>query len=279
VNLVKSIIIISRPLNCIITFVTVLAACYISSDKPNFNLVFISAFTGMLVNAGGNIINDYFDVENDKLNRPDRPLPSGSLTRQTALIVYIFFTAGALFFAYNINVNAFLIVVVTSVLLFIYSYKLKGVALAGNLVVAFLTGLAFFFGSIAVGNAFAGIIPALFAFLISLMREMVKDIEDIKGDEAIGLSTFPIRFGVNKSVRFIVVVGIILIAATIIPYLSGVYNLYYFIFVILSVNVILINIIVSLKKNVSETTLKRASKLLKLGMVLGIIAVFIGAKL
>ena len=234
----------------------------------------------MLVNAGGNIINDYYDIEIDRINRPNRPLPSEKISLKFALKMYLYFTLFALVIAYSyLDYNAFGIVLLTSGLMFLYSNKLKGIPLVGNIVVAFSTGLAFLFGSIVVGNIYCGIIPAIFAFLISLMRELVKDIEDIEGDKAIGILTYPIKNGVENSVKLISIIGVLLIISTAIPYLLGIYNLYYFIFVSLFVNGILVFIIRSLKLDTSHNSLRKSSNLLKLGMVFGIIAIFIGTKL
>jgi geranylgeranylglycerol-phosphate geranylgeranyltransferase len=238
----------------------------------------LAGLSGALVNAGGNIINDYFDIEIDKINRPDRPLPSGKMSLKNALSLYIYITLFAFVIVYEINILAFSIVVVTSVAMFLYSYKLKGIPLVGNIVVSFFTGLAFLFGSVVAGNIYCGIIPAVFAFLISLMRELVKDIEDIEGDKSVHISSYPIKFGVDNSVKLISAIGVILIISTTIPLLMKIYNWYYFIFVSLFVNGILVFVIRELKNNTSKSALKRVSYLLKLGMVFGVIAIFIGSK-
>ncbi|MCF6270631.1 MAG: geranylgeranylglycerol-phosphate geranylgeranyltransferase [Melioribacteraceae bacterium] len=276
----KSLISIIRPLNCLITFFTIVAACLICADSVNYTLFLIAGFAGYLVNAGGNIINDFFDIEIDKINRPDRPLPSGDISSTTALNIYasITFFAFALSY-YNLGFNAFSIVVATSIMMFLYSYELKRTPLLGNIVVAFFTGLAFLFGSVVVGSIYCGIIPMTFAFLISLMRELVKDIEDIEGDKSIGILTFPIKYGVDNSVKLISAIGLLLIVSTTLPFLLKIYNLYYFIFVLLFVNGILIYVIRELRRETSQKVIRKVSKLLKLGMVLGVIAIFIGAKL
>jgi geranylgeranylglycerol-phosphate geranylgeranyltransferase len=273
------IISIVRPINCLITFFTIVVAAFISTETPNYNIVFIAALAGALVNAGGNIINDYFDIEIDKTNRPERPLPSESISQKLALKLYLYFTLFAFALVYNISNEALAIVALTSAMMFLYSYKLKGAPLVGNFVVAFFIGLAFLFGSVVVGNIYAGIIPMAFAFLISLMRELVKDIEDIDGDKTVGISTFPIKFGIDKTVRLIIIIGVILILSTTIPFLLKIYNLYYFIFVSLFVNGILVYVIRELKRNASRKAIQKISWLLKLGMIFGVVAILLGTKL
>lgn len=276
----NAIISVVRPLNCSITFFTIVVACLICSSTINYELILVAALVGAFVNAGGNVINDYFDIEIDKINRPDRPLPSKQIPPKLALNIYISLS----FLSFIVSLRylkpqAFGIVVLSSAILFLYSYKLKRIPLLGNVVVSFFTGLAFIFGSVVVGNIYCGIIPALFALLISLMRELVKDIEDIEGDLACGISTFPIKFGISNTVTLISIVGIALIIATTIPFLLKIYNLYYFIFVSLFVNTILVIAISKLRIDTSRRTIRIVSRLLKLGMVLGVISIVIGTKL
>ncbi len=276
----KTLSTIIRPLNCLITFFTIIAACLICAETFDFKIVLLAGLAGAIVNAGGNVINDYFDIEIDKINRPNRPLPSGSISPTIVLNIYVSITFSALILSYfNLEFAPFVIIVVTSIMMFLYSYKLKRIPLVGNLVVSFFTGLAFLFGSVVVENIYCGIIPMIFAFLISLMREVVKDIEDIEGDKSAGISTFPIKYGVDNSVKLISAVGFLLIVSTTLPFLLKIYNLYYFIFVSLFVNGVLVYVIRELKRDTSQKVIHKVSKLLKLGMVFGVIAIIIGTKL
>jgi len=270
---------IIRPLNCLITFFTIVIAGLICGELFDYKIILVAGFTGLLVNAGGNIINDYFDVEIDKTNRPQRALPSGKTTPLFVLNSYVVVTYFAIVMAFfNLNIDAFIIVVITSLMMFLYSYLFKKIAFVGNLVVAFFTGMAFLFGSVVVSNVYCGIIPAVFAFLISLMRELVKDVEDIKGDKLANISTYPIKYGVNATVKLITITGVVLIISTTVPFLLKIYNVYYFVFVSIFVNGILVFVISSLKKSTSQSTISKMSKLLKIGMVMGVIAILIGTK-
>ena len=270
---------IIRPINCLITFFTIVIAGLICGEVFDYKIILVAGFTGLLVNAGGNIINDYFDVEIDKTNRPQRALASGKTTPLFVLNSYVVVTYFSIVLAfYNLNFKAFIIVVFTSLMLFFYSFLLKRIAFVGNVVVAVFTGMAFLFGSVVVNNIYCGIIPAVFAFLISLMRELIKDIEDIKGDKLANISTYPIKYGVNATVKLIAITGIVLIISTTVPFLLKIYNVYYFIFVSLFVNGILVFVISSLKKSTSQSTISKMSLLLKIGMVMGVIAILIGTK-
>ena len=268
----------SRPLNCFITYITIVTACFIcGGGSEDLWHILVGGVVGIMVTAAGNIINDYYDIEADRINRPYRVLPSEIVSPAIALLFFLLFNIVALLLALLLGFGLFIIVLVTVLLLYLYSYRLKNIPLVGNLVVAFLTGLAFVFGSVIVGNVFCGIIPALFAFMINLMRELIKDIEDVDGDKAVDLSTYPIKHGVVNSVNLVSIIGAALIILTTLPFLFQIYDVKYFILVMLIVNGILVFVISRLRIDPSKYNLKLASNLLKLDMVLGIIAIILGS--
>ncbi len=268
---------ITRPFNLLITFISVIVAAIICQiEKILLIDVFAAALSASIVMAAGNIINDIFDIEIDKVNRPDRPLPSGKLSYKGALALYFIYLLLSLILSWFINLPAFIIVVVTNFLLYLYSKYLKRIPLVGNILVAFFTGLVFIYGGVAVGNPSAAIIPATFAFLINLIREIVKDMQDVPGDEKTGLQTFPIKFGFYKSIQLILILSIVLILATCYPYITQVYRIEYFIIVMVIVNPVIVYSTKSLFEDHSNKNLDKISNLLKLNMVLGLIAIYFG---
>ena len=269
---------IIRPINCVITFITILIAGLICGIGAfSYTNIILAAFSGSFVAAAGNIINDYFDIEIDRINRPDRVLPSGELSIRFSINLYLIISASALYLSSLINLESIVIVIISSVLVLLYSYKLKNTPLVGNFIVAFLTGLAFIYGSIAVDNFLCGIIPALFALLINFMREIVKDIEDMKGDKAAEILTYPIKYGVDASITIVIFTAILLIISTTIPFLLQIYSIEYFLYVMPVVNGLLVYIIKELKTDQSQINLRKISNLLKLNMVLGLIAIILGS--
>jgi geranylgeranylglycerol-phosphate geranylgeranyltransferase len=238
--------------------------------------VFIAALAASLVMASGNIINDIYDIEIDRINRPSRPLPSGLIKNNFALFFYFILVLISLALSLLINQSAFSIVLISHLVLFLYSKYLKKVPLIGNITVAFLTGLVFIFGGVAVENPSAAIIPASFAFLINLIREIVKDMEDIEGDRMADLITFPIKFGFKRSKILILVITIFLVLFTLYPFLTKLYKIEFFIIVMILVNPILVYSIKILFENHSLKKLNKISILLKLNMVFGLIAIYFG---
>jgi geranylgeranylglycerol-phosphate geranylgeranyltransferase len=273
----KAILKISRPVNIIITFVSVIVAAVIClSGKLPGVYVFLAAVSAALTAASGNVLNDFFDIEIDKVNRPIRSLPSGKITINEARVLIIVLAILSLVLSFLISYAAFIIVFISNVLLFLYSKLLKGIPLVGNITVAFLTGLVFIFGGVVVGNLSAAIIPAVFAFLINLIREVVKDMQDIEGDEKSNIITFPIKYGFKRSKLLTLLITFTLILCTLFPFVTQIYRIEYFVIVMVIVNPILVYCMKILFDDHSLNNLNRISNLLKLSMVFGLIAIFLG---
>lgn len=268
---------ITRPVNVLITFTVVIVAAIISSDSFKWStVIFLAGLSAAIVTGGGNVINDYFDYEIDKINRPNRPLPLGLISRKEALSIYFVLSVLSILLSIQISIGAFIIVSVTNVLLYLYSVALKKIPLIGNLVVSTCTSLAFIYGGIVVGNIYAAIIPAVFAFLVNLIREIIKDIEDIDGDKNNRLETYPIKYGIEKSKTFLIALLIFLFIATSIPILFRLYKIEYFIIVMFFVNLPLIYFMREIASEQFLNNISKLSSLIKLTMIFGLIAIFLG---
>lgn len=277
INKIKAFLNLTRPINFAITFFTSVVAVFICSvDNFPMKIAILAGLSSGFTASAGNIINDIFDIEIDKVNRPDRQIPSGKITYKEAFVLYFIILLLSLILSWFINLAAFIIVVATTLLLFLYSKYLKRIPLAGNVVVAFLTGLVFIYGGVAIGNPVAAVIPALFAFLINLIREVVKDMQDVEGDKKSGIKTFPIKFGFQKSKVLILLLTISLILYTLYPFLFRIYKIEYFIVVMLIVNPLLVYCLKILFSVHSEETFIKISNLLKLNMIFGLIAIVLG---
>jgi geranylgeranylglycerol-phosphate geranylgeranyltransferase len=276
-NRISAYIKIVRPYNFLITILTVIVASLISYKGELSSVkVLLAALTASLTMSAGNIINDIFDLKSDKINHPDRPLPANIISPQSAYTYYFILLAISLVLSLYISNLNFAINLLAVILLYLYSYKLKRIALIGNLFVSFLTGLTFIYGGIAVNNIYNSIIPALFAFLINLIREIVKDMEDAKGDMYVGVVSFSTKFGPKTVLNTILSLSVLLMLFTFFPYLNGIYNSYYIMVILVLVIPVLIYCTVSLLKDKSPKNLNKLSFLLKLDMVFGLIAVYVG---
>jgi geranylgeranylglycerol-phosphate geranylgeranyltransferase len=274
---ISAYIIIVRPVNFLITFFTVIIAAALSYKGEYSSVkVFLAAITASLTMSAGNIINDIYDLNGDKINHPFRPLPSGVISLKAALIFYFILLAVSLLLSLFISNLNFAVNLLAVFLLYLYSYKLKRIAFGGNLVVSLLTGLVFIYGGIAVNNISNSIMPALFAFLINLIREIVKDMEDTEGDMREGIISFPSKYGVETAKNTIIALSMFLILFTLFPYINGNYGNYYIAVILFLVIPVLIYFLISLLKDDSRKNMNKLSLILKLDMVFGLIALYIG---
>jgi geranylgeranylglycerol-phosphate geranylgeranyltransferase len=266
-----------RPLNCLITFFTIIVSGLIcaSANHISFKL-FLAGLVGFIITAAGNSLNDIIDVDIDRINRPQRPLPSAKVKIKQAWMLYVFLVTASMVLSFFVDYFAFLIVLSSSALLILYSVSIKRVPVFGNIVVSFLTSYSFIFGGMVVGNVNDALIPSVFAFLITLIREVIKDMEDIEGDKIARVKTFPIKFGNKASKYFVLSVSLALFLFTFIPFLFHIYEIEFFLIVMIIVNPILFYIIKSLFEDSSKTNLGRLSTLLKVNMVVGLIAIYAG---
>ena len=236
----------------------------------------MAATSAALTAAAGNVVNDIYDIESDKINHPKRPLAKETISNNEAWATYFILTSTAILISAFINQVAFAIVVLTSVLLYLYSIRLKRIPLIGNITIAYLTGLAFIYAGLAVYNVQDAFIPAIFAFLINLIRELVKDIQDMEGDNRVNLTTFPIMFGTKATNVLITLLTVILVAFTFFPFLNQVYKIEFFVIAMILVNPLLVYFLKLLYEDRHYENLNKLSNMLKLNMVIGLLAIFLG---
>jgi geranylgeranylglycerol-phosphate geranylgeranyltransferase len=266
---------LTRFQNNLITFISVLMGGFIGGVSSLGKLL-LSALSAALISAGGYVLNDYFDLEIDKINRPLRILPRGDLSPKKALIFSIsLFLMGFIlsFFLKPVSIG---IALVAIIFLFLYSAKFKRELLIGNVTVSIISALAFIYGGVFSKNPEISLIPAILAFLFHLGRELIKDMEDVEGDQALRSETFPIAYGMRNSQFLASAIFLVLIILTIFPYKLKIFSIYYLILVLM-MDFVLFYIILSLWNNPSRENLGSLSRLLKFEMVLGLLAIFVGS--
>lgn len=168
-------------------------------------------------------INDFLDYKTDKKNkRKDRPLVNGSISMWSAIVAAkIGFPLGVLFSLF-INLECFIIAVIFSALAIAYSYYLKKLVLMGNLFIAFSMAIPFVYGNYIVSSSIdlAICLLALMAFLTGVGREIIKSVQDMKGDKAGGRRTLPVAIGRRFSVYFAAYYVVLAIAISPVPFLT-----------------------------------------------------------
>jgi geranylgeranylglycerol-phosphate geranylgeranyltransferase len=211
---------ITRPINSFVAGLAAIVAYLIDTGTviPESLLLF---FIVALITAAGNVINDFFDAEIDAINRPDRPIPSGAVSRGAARgFAVTLFLAGILV-SFFTNFLCIGITIFNALLLIAYAAKLKTTPLIGNIVVAYLSASIFLFGGALNGlDGLIRIIPiAAITFFAMLSRELLKDAEDVEGDRAGGADTVPIRIGIKKTTEFALITTVLAVLVSFIPYL------------------------------------------------------------
>lgn len=270
---------LARPLNGIIAFISAWLGGMFASDKTldsftDVKLIFVSVAALLLLSAG-NAVNDYCDYNIDKFNKPKRPLPSGRLQRRNALIFAIILIAIGIALGMLINRYAVYIAILVSVLLVSYAVWLKRAPFVGNLVVSSLTGLTFISGGVAIGSVKGTLIPAMFAFLFTTAREIVKDLEDTEGDLKDNVKTLAIinpRLAVTIALSFM---GSVIIFSPI-PYLFGWYTWHYLVAIVIGVDLVLIGLGIQLWKDASKPNCAFIQHWMKWDIFVGLIAIYLG---
>jgi 4-hydroxybenzoate polyprenyltransferase len=178
---------------------------------------FMIVLATISIAAAGYIINDYFDVKIDLINKPQEVIIGKYFKRRKAMFIHQIFNFMGLAIGFLLSLKVFLVNFLAIAALWFYSERFKRKAFIGNFLVAFLTAFSLSILSIYYQkNILLVNIYALFAFFISLIREIIKDMEDIRGDARYGCRTLPIIWGIRRTkillYSFIVSFVIILIS-------------------------------------------------------------------
>ena len=234
--------------------------------------LFILVFASTLTIASGYIINNFYDSEKDLINRPNKTMLDRLVSQKTKLQVYFVLNFLATALALIISFRAALFFAVYIFLIWFYSHKLKKYPIVGNLTASLLAVLPFF-GILLYFKNFYHVIfaHAMFLFLLIFIREMIKDLENIKGDIANNYQTIPVRFGEQISKRIITILTI----STIIPvyiliekYDVGYMDIYFYISLI-----ILILFLLRLWKSETQPEYVQLHVMLKILIVAGVFCI------
>ncbi|MFQ3597257.1 MAG: geranylgeranylglycerol-phosphate geranylgeranyltransferase [Chloroherpetonaceae bacterium] len=267
-----------RPSNIVILFFGTLLGAFVSVGGGAFSQLetYLAAVATILIGGAGNVINDYFDVEIDRINKPKRPLARGALSRSQAFRYWLILNFAALLISLLLTPLNIFMATFTIPLLYIYSRYFKRMLFIGNLVISILVSLGFLYGAASTGNVQNVLYPTLFSFLLNLGREMLKDLEDVEGDKALGAMTIPICFGTTATLSLTTLIFAVMIGATLIPYWTREYGLTYFLAVMLGTNLPLVYVMVKAWRNPTKENLYRQNTLLKVAMSFGIASVALG---
>ena len=199
-------------------------------------LFYLLVTASVLIAAGGYIINDYFDINIDQVNKPEKMVVQKIINRRWAIVFHLLLTAIGLALSLYVSLKTNFIIIAANIgcalLLWVYSTTFKKKLLSGNLIISGLTAwtiLVLYFATNTIFTLNPGTITEVssgmhtiykfaalyagFAFIISLTREVVKDIEDMEGDSRYDCKTMPIVWGVPAAKVFVAVWLVVLIGS------------------------------------------------------------------
>jgi len=266
----------------------------LTTSLDNFHF-FILVLSTILITVAGYIINDINDIESDEINKPSKTFINKKISIKKADMLFLILNFIGLILGYYLSysidkISFFAIFIIASLLSYLYSIKLKKYILFKNLIVSFLAFLSIFIvglydivpatnnfnnqGQLYVFNLILKI--SIFSFLLTLLREMVKDLVDIKGDKKANTKTIPIVIGINKTKVLLILIGIFTVIA-IIYFSISIFITYplatYYLIIFISLP--LLYFVLKINYSNTKKSFSNLSNLLKITMLLGILIVFL----
>lgn len=173
-----------------------------------------------MIAAAGYIINDYYDIKIDYINKPERVVVGKLIKRRIVLASHVLLNVVGIGIGFYLNLYVGIIHFIAGFLLWLYSNRLKRLPFIGNLVISLLTGFSILVVAIYYHKNVSLLLNyAVFAFSINLIREVIKDMEDLRGDLRFGSKTLPIVWGLRKTKYFLF--GLTLVFMIVLFYLSA----------------------------------------------------------
>lgn len=256
-----------RPPTGIIAAIAVWIGTIIAGGQLLSLPIVLGMVSAFLIASGGMAINDFFDAETDKLNKPHRPVATGKISKRAALALsaVLFFIGAAI--SYFINFDAFVLAVLASCLLAAYSH-LKKTMIIGYLVISGLAAMAFLYGGFIVGNYVPLLSLALLVFISNVAREIYKSINDALEDKKYNEHSLAVKFGVINARILANIFLIITVIFSFLPYFLGLLGVTYLFFVVIS-DIVFLSAVIA--------PVRYGSKLVLIGIVIAVFAFLAGA--
>lgn len=216
--------------------VSLSGACIINGSFPDFSISLLATLIPIMGWIAGLFISDFFDRKLDQIQKNHRPIPSGRIKSFEILLIGFIFALIGLFLSYMLGLNNLIISIFAAFLVLSYTKFTKSRGMIGNINRGLITGAAFFFGVFSINDSIMNI--PVYIWLISLVfiihdinSNLIGTIRDIEGDKKGGYLTFPVKYGVKKSIFVALILTIIWLSlAYFIPYLYGFLNDIYYVF-------------------------------------------------
>lgn len=273
---IKALYKLGRPLTTLSGVLAVFLGGYVA-DTGAWGNIILAGLTTLLISAAANAWNDYLDVEIDRINQPQRPLPSGKVSLRAARWFSFILAGLSLLVASFINWPAFFIALLSNVILYVYSLRLKSTVLLGNATVATVSALSAVFGGVAAGNVVPTLWLALIIFLGIMGREVLKTMADYEGDLSQRCRTVATVWGRRKARVIFYILAVATLIVMMLPYLTGYYGQAYAYIVAFGVYPVVIYIMLHVSRERTGYQLERLSQLMKYDYLIWFLAVVVGS--
>jgi len=190
---------------------------------PTLAEIALGFFSVFFISAAALILNDYFDIESDRINAPHRPLPAGLVTEREVILLAAVVTMLGFVTGYLVSPAALLVVIVVWLVGFLYNWRFKRSGLPGNLMVSFSVGMTFIYGGIVVGRPWEALVWffGVLVLLINLGEEIAADAMDVAGDQLVASRSLAVQLGSERALCISAAIFLAVILISGLPFLFG----------------------------------------------------------
>ena len=244
---------------------------------PSLRESLLGFLTAFFISSSALILNDYFDLEVDKTNAPDRPLPSGAVSAPEAIALTVITTLTGLAASFLASLQALILAVIAWSVGALYNWRFKQAGLLGNLMVAACVGFTFILGGVIVGQPLSKIVWffGLIAFLVDLAEEIAGDAMDVEGDRKRDSRSLAITLGKRVALRISAALFVLVVLLSFVPFILGWMGIPY----LIVISILGVLTLVSTFKLASSRTPEEGRRFMRwiyLGALFGMLAFIIG---
>lgn len=228
---------IMRPINSLMVGVAIIVGAAITGGMnilEDITIPVLSFITGFTISGASMAINDYYDREIDAINEPKRPIPSGRISPEGAVIFTALLSFIGLASSWLISIGAFAVALFAWIMMIAYSMWGKKTGFLGNLMVSTCIALPFIYGGLLSGRIISSLSFSTLAFLSNTGREVTKGIADIQGDKAAGVGTVAVRYGASRAADIATIFFLAAVASSVVPVYLSLVSYWYIPFVLVT---------------------------------------------
>jgi len=220
----------------------------------NLHELLLGFIVGFFISSSALILNDYFDIETDKINTPTRPLPSGKVKPSEVFFLTVITAVIGLVAALLISIIAFIVGIIFWIIGFLYNWKLKETGLLGNIMVSSSVAITFIYGGIAVGQPLNKIVWffSFIVFFIDLGEEIASGVMDEEGDKKRKSKSLAIKKGKVYALHISSGLFAVVVMISFIPFILQLLGIAYFIMIAIMDTIIIFSTVKLLKSKTPE---------------------------